>query len=433
MYMDSLTNLFLSGRSDRLVLKILCKIHVATRKQLCRFLALANPNETEEAHNNCLNALIKFDLLSLKTCRITSGLGEVRTRSGSPTVQTDVYYLTEPGLYSADVFYQGIGRYARAGEPQGVHALRIYHDLLICEAFLHACSIYDVTNFQTEAELKSIIFHARNGYKNKENTGDYRVHYLRHDGAMDSFDGEVILQSKGVQIEGKPSGIVFYTDCAQTADRIQEFKGAEAFILKNVLENRTKIQQESEETIVDDTQLFTNLEQKALALFEQFPIGMDAETVGILLKIHRANASSCLKDLARKDALCYQYLRINNGRPVKLYCAKTVRNCDGYLTRKLFYSYCLLLRLIAKNNTIVERFNKENNTIIVANSSGKRMLILVDNMQTSVRDNVLDFNVFRRANVLKLDGMKMFYSDLHRFEGAVKLLSSKFLLKPITQ
>jgi hypothetical protein len=110
-----------------------------------------------------------------------------------------------------------------------------------------------------------------------------------------------------------------------------------------------------------------------------------------------------------------------------------VKNLDDYSTRKLFFSYCLLLRLTAKNNSIVEEINREDNTIIVANSSGKRMLVLVDDMQNNVRDIVFQFNNFRSSNALKVDGMKLFFSDLERFECASKVLDSKFLLKPANQ
>lgn len=170
---------FLDGRSDRLTLKILAKVHVATRRQLCAFLKLSNPIETEAASDICFSRLTGLGLLSMKTYGVQSGRGEVRTRAGCPTLLTDVYFLTGSGAECAENIYNGIGRFARPEEPTGVHKLRLYHDLLICEALLHACSLHNVTDFQTEAELKSEIFHSRNAYKTAENTGDFRVHYVQ--------------------------------------------------------------------------------------------------------------------------------------------------------------------------------------------------------------------------------------------------------------
>lgn len=417
--------LFLDGRSDRLTLKILSKIHVATKKQLCAFLSLAHPEQTEEEQNNCFKKLIDLDLLAVKRCRITSGLGEVRTRSGCPTTSVDIYCLTEYGVAAAEVIYKGVGRFARGGEPAGVHEARIYHDLIICEALLHACSVYDVVNFTTEAELKSEIFHNRNGYKVAENTGDFRIHYTR-DGVADSFVGEAILQSKTQQLEGKPNNIVFYTDCQQTADRIQEFKNTGAFIFKNILN-------EPKEIVIKTTENFTTLEQKIIELYDRFSIGMDAETVGLLLKVHRANVSSALFNLLQKDVFTYQFLNVNNRRPVKLYAPKTTKNFDDYLVRKSYFSYCLLFRLIVKNNSNIEEFNIENSTVIIKHSNEKRMLILIDILQNSVEENVDIFNKLRNLNISKVDGMKFFASDIERFECAEKLVNPKFLINSKNQ
>lgn len=418
--------LFLDGRSDRLVLKTLAKVHIATKKQLHAFLAIANPEQTEAEQNTCFNNLIKLDLLSVKRCRIQSGLGEIRTRSGCPTVAVDIYFLTEYGVATADTIYKGFGRFARGGEPAGVNEARIYHDLLICEAFLHACSVYNVTDFVTEAQLKSEIFHGRSAYKTAENTGDFRVQYLRHDGVPDSFVGEVILQSKKEQLQGKPSNIVFYTDCQQTADKIQEFKNTGAFIFKNVLNIPKEINTKPAES-------FTTLEHKIMELFDGFSIALDAETVGLLLKIHRANVSSALYNLVQKNVFTYQFLNANGRRPIKLYGYKNLRHFDDYLVRKLYFSYSLLLRLIIKNNSNIEEFNVENSTITIKHLNGKRMEILIDNLQNSIEENVRQFNKMRSLNISRVDGMKMFIQNSERFETAGKLLSSMFLLNSNNQ
>ncbi len=70
----------------------------------------------------------------------------------------------------------------------------------------------------------------------------------------------------------------------------------------------------------------------------------------------------------------------------------------------------------------------ENSTITIGNSNGKRMKILVDNLQNSVNDNVVTFNRLRSLNTSRVNGMKFFTNDSERFETAEKLLTANFLI-----
>lgn len=416
--------LFLSGRTDRLLLKILAKIHVATKRQLQAFARLANPEEPEEAQNNYFKRLLDLGLIEVKKARIQSGLGAVRTRAGCPRVVTDIYFLTEAGVSSANTIFTGIGKYAHAGEPLGINADRIYHDLLITEALLHTSGIYEVLDFANEAELKSEIFRARSCYKHSENTGDFRVDYLQNKTA-DFFYGEIVLQSKREQLLGKPSNLVFYTDCRQTADFIEENKKTGAFILENVLEIRREKIQKNEHN-------FTNLERKIVQLFALIPAGLDAETVAVLLDKQRSKVSSCLFNLVRKDVFTYQFLQNSTGRPIKLYAHKSIKNFDNLAVRKQFYLTGLLLKSVVKNNSIIESFNVENCNLVLKHYSGKRMEVFTDNLQNSIEENIKNFIGLKNLNGNRVDGIKFATLDSNRFEAAEKLMESKFLIKLTT-
>ncbi len=262
----NLPDYFLNAKPEQLLLRLLAKTHVATDKQLQRFLALAHPDApVEEEHNNFVFRLLKLDLLAVKTFRVKTGGGRVRTRAACPSVPVGVYFLTEMGAACAENCFEGISRFAQWGEPEGVNELRIYHNLLVTAALIYTCGVYNVIDFINENQLKSDIYHARAFSKPvAENTGDFRIIY-NQTGELESFDGEIILQSKKEQLIGKPPGLVYFTDCRQTADVVEKYKNTEAFVLDNPVKLAVK-----NECKINGS--FTNLELKIIELFKVLPV-----------------------------------------------------------------------------------------------------------------------------------------------------------------
>ncbi len=425
--MTNLPDYFLNAKPEQMILRLLAKTHVATGKQLQRLLALAHPDAPaeEEEHNNFVFRLLKLDLLAVKTFRVKTGGGRVRTRAACPSVPVEVYFLTEMGAACAENCFEGISRFAQWGEPEGVSELRIYHNLLVTAALIYTCGVYNVVDFINENQLKSDIYHARSFAKSvAENTGDFRIIY-NQTGELESFDGEIILQSKKEQLIGKPPGLVYFTDCRQTADVIEKYKNTEAIILDNPVEEAVK-----NECKINGS--FTNLELKIIELFKILPVALDASTAAGLLKNHRAKVSAALAGLVRKDVLRYEYFQHNLGRPVKFYAPKSVRNFQLLSTRKQFYFLNLLLKLVVKTDSEIESFSVETNCLIVRNFAGKRMKLVIDNALESVNFNIKNFEQFNYLDVKDFVSVKFVPSSFDRLKVAEEVLDKKSLVKMFT-
>lgn len=448
--MDSLTNrlpIFLGEEQPALLLllKTLVKTHIATADQLCRLLTLANPEQTITVHNHFIRRLLELKLAAAKTYRIRSGGGLIRTRAqsakstgGNPLVPVTIFFLTPNGARAAEELTPGSSsaNFAAPGAPVGINADRIYHNLLITEAFIQACRLYDVVDFINENQLKSRIWHERAFHqrinkflKHPEHTGDFRILYYGADGRLCSFNGEIVLQSKKEQIRSKPKGLVFYTDCRQTADVVENQTGEPAFILKNPLETSVKTEAKNE---TKPTPRLTKEEQNIVSLFLQIPAALDAGTVGLLLGKPRNKISALLSDLAKKDVFQYAYLQNNVGRPLKIYAPKAVGNLEDLNKRKQFYALTLLLKLLIKTGGEVESFDEANNCLIVKKDEYKRRTIVLDSLDNSVENNVKNFKISNGYDVKKFQSILFVPCSLERLKTAELLLGSNYLVRLFT-
>jgi hypothetical protein len=101
-------------------------------------------------------------------------------------------------------------------------------------------------------------------------------------------------------------------------------------------------------------------------------------------------------------------------------------------TRKQFYFLSLLLKLVVKTDSEIESFNVETNCLIIRNSVGKRMKLVIDNAQESVNFNIKNFKQFNYLDVKNFVSVKFVPTSFDRLKLAEEVLDKKSLVKMFT-
>ena len=159
---------------------------------------------------------------------------------------TEVFYLNQKGADKIKFFMGGTEAFfIRVGEPCEVGFNRIFHDLLVGEAFLYFDKKYKITEFRNENHIRHSKFVDEKlrtrysgdiDYEAIKTMGDFRLTIETEDKQIVEKEIEVIIRYSREQLERKPKHVEYVTCSQQQADLIKTVTGKTAVILDDVLE-----------------------------------------------------------------------------------------------------------------------------------------------------------------------------------------------------
>lgn len=286
------------------LLKLMGKLRSMTVNQAGRFF----PEVTDLEIDSVLSKAVRDRLMVRKTYDLPIETSTIVRRGVTKTRPITAYYMTHRGR---EALREDTPKAfcVKTNRPDGVHLLRLYHDLLVVETLLWYKNKHDLKSFYVEDQLRG----------RDQTLADLRV-FVVVKGIRQHIDAEIVVQNTVGDLKKKSSLLQWFTPSLTQADTIEMLKPGARIHIINLEDDEN-----SAPEIVKIDREFTEVEAHLMRVLRQYG-ALTAPAVAKISGRDRGQANSLLNKLVAEGHLftstVNQIPGKKTGRPVNLYAYK---------------------------------------------------------------------------------------------------------------